>query len=93
MLRVHATEDVLPSPVGSSSNVPKIRREIPRRGQGSSYHDQSIEEDTITIDEDAILTSAVFGSSFVHAVQVLDMTGEHVILFVFAVSLKYAPFS
>ncbi|QRV99151.1 velvet factor [Ceratobasidium sp. AG-Ba] len=38
----------------------------------------------IDINEDSKLTTAVFGSSFVHAVQVLDMSGEHVILFVFA---------
>ncbi|QRV85062.1 velvet factor [Ceratobasidium sp. AG-Ba] len=31
----------------------------------------------IDINEDSKLTTAVFGSSFVHAVQVLDMSGEH----------------
>lgn len=49
------------------------------------------EDDVVDIDEDAVLTSAVFGSSFVHAVKIQDMAGETVILFVFSVSqaMKY----
>lgn len=84
MLRAYTGEDHPVSSAGSSSNTPSSRRTIQSGGRGSSHHDQSREEDTIVIDEDAILTSAVFGSSFVHAVQVLDLSGEHVVLFVFA---------
>lgn len=90
MLRAYTGEDHPVSSAGSSSNTPSSRRTIQSGGRGSSHHDQSREEDTIVIDEDAILTSAVFGSSFVHAVQVLDLSGEHVVLFVFAVSLRRA---
>ncbi|KAJ1301331.1 hypothetical protein OPQ81_003731 [Rhizoctonia solani] len=38
----------------------------------------------LDVNENAVLTSAVFGSSFVHAVKVSDPKGQMVILFVFA---------
>ncbi|KAG8715396.1 hypothetical protein FRC08_010642 [Ceratobasidium sp. 394] len=47
-------------------------------------HSQWPVDRVIEVDEDSKLTTEVFGSSFVHAVQVLDMSGEQVILFVFA---------
>jgi hypothetical protein len=92
MLRAYTGEDLPPSSAGPSSNTPSSHRTIQSGERSSSHHDQSRDEDTIVIDEDAILTSAVFGSSFVHAVQVLDLSGENVILFVFAVSLGYTIF-
>ncbi|KAG8739306.1 hypothetical protein FRC10_005790 [Ceratobasidium sp. 414] len=48
------------------------------------HHGQSLGDRMIDVEEDAKLTAAVFGSSFVHAAQVLDMSGEQVVLFVFA---------
>jgi hypothetical protein len=52
-------------------------------------HNSQREENTVEIDEAAVLTPAIFGSSFVHAVKVQDMAGETVILFVFAVRQQY----
>ncbi|KAF8597546.1 hypothetical protein BDV93DRAFT_610318 [Ceratobasidium sp. AG-I] len=84
IVRAHGTEDLPPGTAGPSSNIPNPRSAIERSGQVSSHHEEPTEEGRIVVDEGAILTSAVFGSSFVHAVQVLDISGEHVILFVFA---------
>jgi len=48
----------------------------PNTGASSSTHPQNVS-----------LTTSVFGSSFVHAVHMLDMTGQPVVFFVFAVSI------
>lgn len=69
-----------PTP-GSSTNP---NWEAHPQEAGSSHSGPPREEDVIDIDEGAVLTSAVFGSSFVHAVKIQDMVGETVILFVFA---------
>ncbi|CAE6367826.1 unnamed protein product [Rhizoctonia solani] len=51
--------------------------------QGGSDQQGQMEE-TSLVDENEVLTSAVFGSSFVHAVKIVDLKGETVILFVFS---------
>ncbi|CAE6435978.1 unnamed protein product [Rhizoctonia solani] len=51
---------------------------------GSSQQGQGMSGNQLDVNEDAVLTSAVFGSSFVHAVKVNDTEGKNVILFVFA---------
>lgn len=58
----------------------------PSSEPGGSHHVQAKEENVPDIDKAVVLTTSVFGSSFVHAVKVQDMAGETVILFVFAVS-------
>ncbi|KAB5592674.1 Velvet factor [Ceratobasidium theobromae] len=56
----------------------------PSSEPGGSHHVQAKEENVPDIDKAVVLTTSVFGSSFVHAVKVQDMAGETVILFVFA---------
>lgn len=65
-------------PFGASAGA----QQVIHTGEGE--HSQWRNDRVIHIDEDSKVTTAVFGSAFVHAVQVLDMSGEHVILFVFA---------
>ncbi|CAE6484241.1 unnamed protein product [Rhizoctonia solani] len=50
----------------------------------SSQQGRRISDNSVDVSEDAVLTSAVFGSSFVHAVKINDTEGKMVILFVFA---------
>ncbi|CAE6510805.1 unnamed protein product [Rhizoctonia solani] len=51
---------------------------------GGSQQAQRGSDHPLDVNVDAVLTSAVFGSSFVHAVKINDTEGEIVILFVFA---------
>ncbi|CUA72760.1 hypothetical protein RSOLAG22IIIB_05019 [Rhizoctonia solani] len=50
----------------------------------SSQQGRRISSNLLEVDEGAVLTGALFGSTFVHAVTLDDTEGETVILFVFA---------
>ncbi|KAG9126194.1 hypothetical protein FRC07_004519 [Ceratobasidium sp. 392] len=69
----------------ASASVPGSSQTSQQAVQGTGDHQsQWLDDQVIDVEERAKLTAAVFGSSFVHAVQVLDMSGDNVILFVFA---------
>ncbi|KAG9103722.1 hypothetical protein FRC06_008579 [Ceratobasidium sp. 370] len=73
-----AVEESSANPTATSGSHPGSHQIT--QTTGSQWPDDRV----IEVDETASLTASVFGSSFVHAVQVLDMSGEQVILFVFA---------
>ncbi|KAG8695225.1 hypothetical protein FRC09_009290 [Ceratobasidium sp. 395] len=88
---VRPTEDMRHAP-GTEEKPTNVATE-PSSSQGSQplvqatgelHQGQWLDDRVIDVEESSKLTGAVFGSSFVHAVQVLDMSGDNVILFVFA---------
>ncbi|KAF8685082.1 Velvet factor [Rhizoctonia solani] len=71
-------------PLDDSMQTPSDDCEKGSCDQGSSSQEDRSDETSLVVDENSVLTSAVFGSSFVNAVKIHDLNGETVILFVFA---------
>jgi hypothetical protein len=53
--------------------------------RGIGGQQDQIDESLLVVDENEVLTSAAFGSTFAHAVTIRDLKGESVVYFVFPV--------
>jgi hypothetical protein len=84
--RAQTTENIASTSLDAFGGLSSSHQVAETSEKTSGQHAEWPGGRTIKVNEDVMLTAAVFGSSFVHAVQVLDMSGEQVILFVFAVS-------